>query len=139
VLSVVRRFEATAERVFDAWLDPAGACNWLFRTPSGTLQRCEIDARVGGGFVIAEQRGEELAEHFGTFLTIERPGLIIFTFGVDPKEPPSIVSVAIVARDRSALLTLTHEMDPKWVEWAERTRQGWSRILDGLAAALASA
>jgi hypothetical protein len=31
---------------------------------------------------------------------------------------------------------VTHEMDPKWADYAERTRMGWTKMLGNLADAL---
>jgi uncharacterized protein YndB with AHSA1/START domain len=43
---VSRHFEASAEHVFDAWLDPEKVGKFLFKTPAGEMQRVEIDPRM---------------------------------------------------------------------------------------------
>jgi len=134
VLVVSRRFNTAPACVFDAWLDAESVPQWLFATPGGVMEKIEINPRVGGGFVIAERRGELLATHFGTYLEIDRPRQLVFTFGVDPDSPPTRVTVEIVARGAGAELTLTHE--GVWAEYAEQTRAGWTMILGNLAQVL---
>ena len=56
VVTVTRAFTASPERVFDAWLDPAQAADFLFKIPEGKIVRCDIDARVGGQFLIIDRR-----------------------------------------------------------------------------------
>jgi uncharacterized protein YndB with AHSA1/START domain len=128
---VIRRFEASAERVFDAWLDPRRAGKWLFTTPTGKIVRVEIDARVGGSFVITDRRDGEDVEHLGTYLEIERPRRLVFEFRV-PKysKEPTRVSVNIIPTASGCELTLTHE--GVLPEFMERTQQGWGKILSGL-------
>jgi uncharacterized protein YndB with AHSA1/START domain len=46
-VTVSRRFKASPERVFDAWLDPAMARLFLFATPTGQVVRADIDAMRG--------------------------------------------------------------------------------------------
>ena len=50
---VTRRFNASAERVFDAWLDANRAATFLFATAAGRMVRADIDARVGGSFCLS--------------------------------------------------------------------------------------
>src|SRR5262249_60976491 len=56
---VTRRFRASPERVFDAWLDPKTARKWLFAKAAGQNGSAEIDGRVGGGFYIAHKDERE--------------------------------------------------------------------------------
>ena len=139
VVTVERRIAAPPERVFDAWLDPAGVGRWLFATPDGKMEEVEIDPRVGGRFLIAERRGDELAEHFGEYLEIDRPRRLVFTMLPEADGNPTRVTVTIRSDGRGSHLTLVHEIDPKWAAYEERTREGWANILAGLDRSLTGA
>lgn len=136
VVTVSRRIAASPEAVFDAWLDPGAAGRWLFATPDGVMERVEIDARVGGRFLIAERRGRDLAEHVGEYLVLDRPGRIVFTFSAAPGAGFTRVAVTIEPDGDGALVTLVHAMDAPWADFEARTREGWSTILAGLDHAL---
>jgi uncharacterized protein YndB with AHSA1/START domain len=134
----VRRFDATPERVFDAWLDPQIARRWLFSTPGGEMVRADVDARVGGRFTFTDRRDGEDIEHVGEYLEIERPHRLVFTFTVPKYSAESDrVTIEIRRLDKGCELTLTHEMSPQiYEEWGERTRGGWTTLLDALAGIL---
>lgn len=134
-LKVVRRFDAPAERVFDAWLDPATLGRWLFATPAGTMVRVEVDARVGGSYAVVERRDGEDVEHVGEYLEVDRPRRLAFTLRV-PKysQQEDRITVEIVPMGEGCELTLTHEnLD---AEYEDRTRAGWTKVLDALATSL---
>jgi uncharacterized protein YndB with AHSA1/START domain len=136
-VQVTRAFAASPERVFDAWLDPEQARRFLFATADGEMTRVEIDARVGGRFCIVERRGDEDAEHHGAYLEIDRPRRLVFSFGTSPDlKDADVIVIEIVSTATGCELTLTHDMKPEWAEWAERTRQGWAGIVDGLSTLL---
>lgn len=129
-VTVERHLGAPPERVFDAWLNPDQAGRWLFRTPDGTLARCEIDARVGGRFRIDERRGAEVAEHHGEYVELERARRIAFDFWTSFSAERTRVAVTIAADGDGSRVTLTHEA--VWDDYEDRTRQGWTIMLDGL-------
>ena len=133
-LVITRRFDCAIEGVFDAWLDPAKASKFLFATPTGKMIRVDIDARVGGSFNITRRDGDDI-EHVGTYLEIDRPRRLVFTFGV-PKFSDQMTRVTIDLKPlpTGCELTLTQEQVPS--EWLDRTREGWGMILDGLSAHL---
>ena len=135
IVRVHHHFDASAERVFDAWLDPSRAGKWFFATPTGVMVRAEIDARVGGRFCFVDRRDGVDVEHVGEYLEIDRPRRLVFTFGV-PQFSAEFTRVAIdlVASGSGCELTLTHH--GVLPEYASRTREGWTGILEGLATTL---
>ncbi|VTZ52629.1 Activator of Hsp90 ATPase 1 family protein [Methylocella tundrae] len=132
-LTVSRRFAASPERLFDAWFDPKAVGAWLFATPDGVSRHVEIDARVGGGFAVHEQRGETLATHFGEYLEILRPRRIVFSFATERQGGSTVVTIDIEPDGAGSFLTLTHELDPEWTPRSAGIRAGWMGILEGLA------
>lgn len=134
-LQITRSFNASPERVFDAWLNPAMAGRFLFVTPTGEMVRVEIDARVGGKFLIVRRTDGDDVEHVGEYLAIERPRRLVFTFGV-PKFSAQFTQVTVVIAPATGGCTLTLTHEGVLPEWAERTQEGWGMILTGLDNAL---
>jgi uncharacterized protein YndB with AHSA1/START domain len=138
VVRVSRRFTQSAERVFDAWLDVEKARLFMFATETGEMVKCEIDPRVGGKYVMTDRRPDGEVEHGGEFLEIVRPHRLVFTFGIPAESPDfDIVTIEIAPLESGCELTLTTEMKPAWAAYADRAREGWGKILDRLAAAVA--
>ncbi|MBS0332447.1 MAG: SRPBCC domain-containing protein [Proteobacteria bacterium] len=135
---VTHIYDAAPERVFDAWLDAAIARLFLFATPTGEMIRAELDARVGGKFTFVGRRpdmGDVL--HTGEYLEIDRPRRLAFTFGV-PQFNPDMTKVELdfaPTASGGCELTLTQRDVP--AEWADRSRDGWSKIVASLEGALA--
>ena len=134
-LIVERRIAAPPEAVFDAWLYPASIRHWLFATPDGVMERVEVDPRVGGRFLVAERRGGDLAEHFGEYVEIERPRLLVFDFWTSFSAERTRITVTIAGDGDGSLVVLRH--DGVWADYEERTRRGWTMIVGNLAKTLA--
>lgn len=133
-LRVSRRFSHSAEAVFDAWVNPAMAAQWLFATPTGRMGEVRIDARVGGGFSITEEREGTAWEHCGEYLEFARPRLLKFSFWLPEfleQFGKAIVTIEITPLDDGGCeLILTQEQTPE--EFIEQTSAGWKALLENL-------
>jgi uncharacterized protein YndB with AHSA1/START domain len=136
-IDVTRAFSASADDVYDAWLDPARAGQWFFATPDGEMVVCELDGRVGGGFRMTDRRVDGDMEHVGKYLSLDRPREIVFEFGVPQCGPDvSRVVVAIAPREAGCVLTLTQTIDDVWAEYKEQSIAGWTLMLAAFAVSL---
>jgi uncharacterized protein YndB with AHSA1/START domain len=129
---VSRFIDAPPQRIYDAWLIPQNASKWLFATPTGKIVRAEIDPRVGGKFVFTDRRDGEDVDHVGEFLELKPGKLIVFSFMV-PKysKETTTVRVDISPRGKGSKVLLTHE--DVLPEYAAKTMEGWTQMLEGLA------
>jgi len=131
---ITRRFGASSQCVFDAWVDSKTAGKWLFATARGQIVCVEIDARAGGWFYIVERRDGENVEHIGEYLEIVRPHRLVFTLSVEKYSMDfERVTVTFDPRGTGCELTLTHKTKP---DLAGQVSDGWMRMLEGLAALL---
>src|SRR5580700_7229703 len=78
---VLRRFKATAARVFDAYTQPALLKRWLLGPPGWTMPECDVDLREGGAYRYL-WRSDDGAHEFGSegvYLEISAPHRIVQT------------------------------------------------------------
>lgn len=136
-VSVTQKFSVSAERVFDAWLDPARIGKWMFGPAlrEEEVLRIEVDAKVGGRFSFLVRRNGEEIDHVGTYLELERPRRLVFTWGIkgESEDDVSRVMVDILPQGTGCELTLTHEMDAQWAAYADRSRDAWAKMVGVLA------
>lgn len=132
---VTRRFTASPERVFDAWLDPEKVMNWM--SLSEEMVRAEVDARVGGSFSFVCRRDGEEVDHVGEYLEMDRPRRLVFTWSI-PKESPDAdrVIIDIVPQGTGCELTLLYELHPDWAAYASQSENAWRKMLDAIATSL---
>lgn len=134
-VKVSRVFGATAERVFDAWLDPAMIGRFMFGPAlrEETIIHLKVDARVGGAFSFKVDRAGQEIDHIGVYREIDRPRRLVFTWGIaGMSDGESVVTIDITQRDGGCDLTLVHEMQPQWADFAPRVEQGWTTMLTAL-------
>jgi len=138
IARVTHRFASQAERVFDAWLNPAQVRRWLADSGSMKhLQRVSLDPQIGGHFSFVDRREGRDVDHVGKYLEIDRPRRLKFTWGIGGVSvDQSTVTLNVVPVDGGCELFLTHEMDPAWADYVERTRAGWTKMVGGIDAVL---
>jgi uncharacterized protein YndB with AHSA1/START domain len=133
VARVTHRFTAGAERVFAAWLDPATVARWLFVTSEDGLKQVNIDARVGGQFILVDRRGEIDAVMSGAYLEIDPPRRLVFTlFSPDYSPLTTKVSIDITPLEQGCELRLTAELGPDLAARRKDLEEGWREIFDTL-------
>jgi uncharacterized protein YndB with AHSA1/START domain len=138
-LTIVRRIRATPATVWNAFVDPRVIVHWWGPDAGPTLS-AETDVRVGGSFKVAFRTmdGERFESH-GEYLELDPPKRLVMSwwFSATP-HLRSRVTVAIVAVDDGAELTVTH--DDFSDEGLPITHEnGWAGALGKMAARLESA
>jgi uncharacterized protein YndB with AHSA1/START domain len=123
VISASVRIAAAPEVVFPYFTDPELIVTWIG-------ERAELDARAGGNFAV--DFGSVAAR--GTYLVVEPPHRVVFTWGVPGDEtlPPgsSTVEVVLVADGDDTIVDLTHRALPEDREASHL--EGWERCLAAL-------
>lgn len=132
----VYEFATSAERVFDAWLDPVTVRSWSARPvpglPSADVRRVEIDARVGGKFTFSDMREDGEAMHWGYYREIDRPRKLVFTWFTseeEERENDSVVTLTLEPLPSGCRATMVHTMHERWAEYVEPTAKAWGLML----------
>jgi len=136
---VSHRFAFSAERVYDAWLDPEWIGRWMYgpAVREERIVRLGLEPRVGGKFsFVVERQGVEV-NHVGEYLELDRPALLVFTWGTaDSRPATSRVVVEILPCVGGCELTLTHVMTADWAGYADKAAGAWLKMLGALDGAL---
>jgi uncharacterized protein YndB with AHSA1/START domain len=140
-VKVSHRYNATPERVYDAWLDPKLIGQWMFGQVlrDEEVLHIELDPKIGGTFSFLVRRQGVEIDHIGTYQELKRPRRLVFTWGIAGlSTDESRVIIEIVPQKTGCELTLIHELHPKWAEFADSARNSWTIMLDALAKTLNS-
>lgn len=144
-LTLKRRLNAAAEKVYAAWTNPAQLVKWFGPQDIQAL-RVELDPRVGGHFKIV-MRGTDACEgsakageehHVsGVYREVVPNQKLVFTWAwSSTPEHELLVTILIKPDGAGSLLTLIHEQlfDE---EARDRHEHGWTGSLDKLETYLA--
>lgn len=136
----VQTFTVPPRHVYDAILEPAMIARYMFGPllPKEEAIHIRNKPGVGGAFSYKVRRGDTDIDHIGTYLELDPPSCIVFTRSIagHGDDDPSIVSIDVTPTANGCSLRLTHEMDKTWVDFVDRSRAGWERMLGVLATLL---
>ena len=131
-VNISKTINAPIEKVFDAWLDPLMLTQFILPAPGMVQPQVENDAREGGRFSIIMQVGDERIPHTGTYLTLERPHRLAFSW-----ESPYSTDDSIVTLTFDAIDSTTTRVDLSHIRFINEEARanhegGWNNILDQL-------
>jgi uncharacterized protein YndB with AHSA1/START domain len=134
-LEIVRFINVPANRVYDAWTDPAQLRQW-FGPENVRTRKITADVRVGGNYRwdLTSPEGEEMSA-FGEYKELIPGKKIVFTWQWDDDEAwenrTSVVTIELFERRGRTELRLRHEQLPS-EESRDRHNEGWNSLLDRL-------
>ena len=132
-VTVRRRIAASADRLFDAWLDPASLAVWMRRDDTGEPSLVVADPRVGGAFSITMRDRFGTIAHSGTYRVIDRPRTLEFTWWSEhTNQVDSVVRVTFEPDGDATVVEVHHRKLPD-AESATKHEAGWTEILGRLA------
>lgn len=133
VVQVRRRIRASAEEIFELWSKPDLMARWMSPFPGAVDCKASCDFRPGGTFSLSMSSGEASREVSGTYVQIDRPYKLVFTWmGPLTDQANTLVTLELNPRGDETDLVLTHERLPTQAIVEGHTK-GWGHILDHLA------
>lgn len=128
-LVVRREIRASAEELFDAWLDPEALVQFMLPGPTERTT-ATVDPRVGGRFEIVMHTPGGPISHTGSYRRIDRPRTLAFTWNSQyAGHTDSLVTVEFRAARGATEIVLTHEGLPNG-EMVKAHTGGWTDILE---------
>ncbi len=132
-ITVARTIPASAEKIFDVWIDP--------KSPGGPwfgAERVILNPVVDGLFYLAVKHEGRTWPHYGRFLQLDRPRRIEHTWMSEATQgAESIVTVTMEPRGEQTEVTIRHSGVPD-DEMGRQHEKGWTWILSALGEDLAS-
>jgi len=128
---IVRRIiPASAEVLFDAFLDPNALAEWM-RPGAIRSTVATVEPRVGGRYEVLMQGDSGTIPHRGVYRLLDRPRRLVFTWNSPHTGPnETLVTVDFLKVPNGTEVVVTHEMLPE--EARPSHSRGWTSGLEHL-------
>ena len=135
-LMMTRRFEATPQRVFEAWLDPVQVAQWM--GPRGFRADVkQLDARTGGAYAITMHMSDgSSVQVSGVYKEISRHTRLVFTWKWQHDMQDTQVTLTFKPVGNATDMTIEHAGFTSG-EQRDNHNKGWAGCFDKLAEWLA--
>jgi len=139
-VAVVRqRLPAPPDVVFDEWTDAARLAEWMCPRPARCLN-VQADPRIGGTLRFDIEEAGRTFQVSGTYLTLERPHRVAFTWSCSTWPDPTSQTVVTVTIEpdgaEASIITIEHELLPPAL--IQQHAHGWTVISMQLSSRLRS-
>jgi len=131
-VNITKTVHAPIEQVFDAWLNPELLTRFILPAPGMPQPEVENEPREGGRFTIVMHVGDDRIPHTGSYLELDRPHRLRFSWESPYSTDDSTVTLDFAEIDSTTTrVELTHV---KFLHEEARSDHegGWGNILDRL-------
>ena len=127
-VSLNKTIAAPIEKVFDAWLDADMLSRFILPAPGMPNPEVETEAREGGRFSIVMKVGDDKIPHNGSYLVVNRPTQLKFTW--ESPFSPAGSTVTLNFSEIDAVTTAVELTHVKFFDEQARSNHegGWGNI-----------
>jgi uncharacterized protein YndB with AHSA1/START domain len=139
VLRIERTFDASVERVFEAWTSDEVLRRWLHGMVGWQTPTAEVDLRVGGTIriVMRDPLGGAESGATGEYTVVDPPRRLVFTWVWDDQpDLPQLIELEFSEHDGRTTVRMTNSSIPTDAR-AESQDRGWNVCFDNLERVLA--
>jgi uncharacterized protein YndB with AHSA1/START domain len=127
-LDVSRTINASAEALFNAWLDPDMLARFMLPGEGMTVPKAATDPVEGGRFDIIMKAGDQDLPHAGTYTKIDRHTQLVFTWESPMSVDGSTVTLDFKPVEGGTEVNL-HHVKFSNEESRDNHQGGWAAIL----------
>jgi uncharacterized protein YndB with AHSA1/START domain len=138
-LHIERTFNASAQRVFDAWTSEEVMRRWWHAEHDWETTEASVDLQPGGAVRVVMRDPHSGAEYGGggNYTEIDPPRRLAFTWIWDDNPNRMLIEIEFEEADDVTTVRFTHS--GLWDEEAVHSHEGgWTRAFDNLAREVAS-
>lgn len=131
-VNIEKTIEAPIEQVFDAWLTAETLAKFILPMPGMKAPLVKNDPKVEGTFEIIMFVGDDKVPHTGTYLELDRPNKLAFTWESPASLSDSVVTLEFTEINKNTTKIELTQVKFKDEECRSNHEGGWTNILNEL-------